>query len=67
MIYPNRYENEPNKRKAYQDAYDCIVIYGIPRRNWNYKKFGLDRIEMKEVWATAEKDAQGKSMLCCVY
>lgn len=67
MIYPNRYENEPSKRKAYTDAFDCISVYGIPRKLWDYHKFGLNRPEMKEVWNTAEKDFEGKSMLCCIY
>lgn len=67
MIYPNRYEREPAKRKAYRDACDMIAVYGVSRKNWNYLAFGLNRIEMKEVWGFAEKDMNGKSKVDFIY
>ena len=62
MLYPNRYEHEQDKRLAYCEAFDYITIYGIPRFMWDYKKWGLNRETMKEIWKTAEKDAAGHSM-----
>lgn len=67
MIYPDRYEKEPRKRKAYEVACDFIGIYGLPRKEFDYQQYGLNRVEMKEVWDRAEKDMQGKSMLCVCY
>ncbi len=67
MLYPNRYQHEPSKRKPYCEACDMIAIYGIERRDWNYRKFGINRIEMKEIWATALKDMTGKSRIDLVY
>jgi len=67
MIYPIRYEAEPQKRKAYTEACDMIAVYGIPRNEWDYHKFGINRIDMKEIWNFATKDMEGKSMLCCIY
>lgn len=61
MIYPNRYEREPSKRAAYLDACDMISVYGVPRRQWNYLQFGIDRIAMKEIWGFATKDMAGQS------
>lgn len=67
MIYPARYEKEPRKREAYTECCDYIAVYGLPRNLFDYHKFGLNRTEMKEVWDRAEKDMQGKSMLCVCY
>lgn len=61
MIYPDRYNREPRKRKAYCDAFDCIAIYGIKRNQWKYKLFNIDRAEMKDIWAIAQNDVMGRS------
>ncbi len=63
-MYPNRYEHEPRKRRAYLDACAKIEIYGIERCHWNYLILGINRIEMKEVWANAQKDIKGESTYC---
>lgn len=67
MIYPSRYIREPRKRKAYCDACDMISIYGMERKFWNYKRFGLCRTEMKEIWAFAKADMEGKSKYDVIY
>ncbi len=67
MLYANRYEYEQQKRKAYIDACDMISVYALPRNKWNYLKFGIDRIAMKEVWNTAMKDMAGESMMDFIY
>ena len=69
MLYPKRFQNkyELKKRQAYCDACDMISIYGIERKNWNYRRFGIDRIEMKKIWATALKDMNGKSRVDIIY
>lgn len=61
MIYPNRYKAEPRKRKAYEEACDMISVYGIPKRNWNYRIYNISKREMNEIWGYAQKDMQGKS------
>ena len=66
-MYPNRYEKEPRKRKPYEEAYDMITIYGLERKAFNYKKYRLSRTEMKEIWAFAKADAQGKSRYALAY
>ena len=66
-IYPKRYYGEPKKRAAYIEAFDLISIYGAERHHWNYKALHLCRKEMKEIWALAEKDAQGKSVIDFIY
>ena len=58
-MYPNRYECEPRKRKAYLEACDLIEVYGLQRNQWNYLKCGINRIEMKEIWKTATMDMSG--------
>jgi len=66
-MYPDRYADEPRKRLPYCEAYDYITRYGLPRYEWDYKKWKLDRQTMKEIWRTAEKDAAGKSVVCIIY
>ncbi len=65
--YPPRYTKEQRKRKAYCDAFDAIYYYGMERKNWNYKSFNLCRREMKEIWAFAQSDVQGKSKYVTSY
>lgn len=68
MTYPNRYELEPRKRKPYEVACDLIAVYGATRKQFNYKLYGINRREMKEIWNTAERDMSGKSRVCyCCY
>lgn len=67
MIYPRRYLQEPRKRMAYEEACDFIAVYGIPRQQWDYKRHGLDRTEMKAVWDMAMTDMNGKSGVDVVY
>ncbi len=61
MMYPNRYEKEPRKRVAYLAVCDLIAVYGVSRSNFDYHRFNLNRVEMKEIWAFAEADLNGKS------
>lgn len=67
MLPTKRYECEPRKRKAYLDAFDVISMYGIKRKDWNYKKFDISLSEMKEIWAFAFRDVEGKSRYVFVY
>lgn len=67
MIYPDRYSKEPRKRMAYCEACDLISVYGLERRQLNYKAHHLCRTEMKEIWATAEKDMSGNSTYDRIY
>lgn len=61
MIAPSRYYSEPRLRKAYCEAFDLITIYGVDRKCFDYKRFGLNKVEMKQIWAFAQNDAEGKS------
>ena len=67
MIYPRRYELEPRKRKAYCEACDLIAIYGIPRKQWKYKKYDISKTEMAEIWDRATVDMLGKSAVSFSY
>lgn len=67
MLYPNRYEKEPRKRAAYLVVCDLIAVYGIPRNQFDYRRFNLNRIEMKEIWSFAEADLNGKSRYSFCY
>lgn len=67
MFASKRYECEPRKRKAYLDAFDAISIYGIKRKEWNYKRFNISSREMKEIWNFASRDVEGKSKFAYIY
>lgn len=66
MLYPDRFSNEPRKRRVYEEACDLIMVYGLPRTALQYKGV-VSKIEMKQIWNTAVNDLSGKSVVDYVY
>ena len=53
MLYSNRYELEPRKRKVYLAFCDCIT-WGTPRYEVDCSEISLKEKEM--IWKQARKD-----------
>lgn len=67
-IYPCRYQYDTKKRRAYINAFDLLENNPtMERKSWDYISLGLCRQEMKEVWASALADVQGKSRYNFIY